>query len=817
MSDKKDKKTRKNSRNVPNLSELFGEDVKMDVTARDVFAGGLSSLTPDEAAGAAVSTSRQSPSSGSAPSVRLTQLILVVNMVVLTGIIIYLVRRPTDGVVATRQAAAEPTPAPSVEAVAPEEMSDPGALLKTLTLPGRTTEALDEAISLQTAERLYAAGDYLEAAYVYERLRDTISPRTERHEALADWLTLQMALCLQKTQQQALMGQLFTRALNSRWPVVQVLAHYNLGFIQHQNRNYLQARRHAYQALALLRTIEPYMPPTLEADCYFLAAESLMRHLRQLSNAGDDLPGRSWSNTQAIYSLPVTDQEQLGHLLTEGAERLSDAALGPIVEYDPRRSVGAQWSAFALDGPLEQLLWQFASEANINLNISGLSSLMRRHKSTVYLPLADRSHLAEVAVGSAGLIWRFDGQRAQVYDPAAFDDSDALKSVLIQESIATWQRFALRYRGDHRAPNAHYALGSLHTMAQEPTLALGEYRLLSARHPDNPLAAYALLGSSRIKTNLRDYAGAKSDLNDLLSQYPNSKIADQAMLYLAEATMENGSYAEAAKMFRRLYHLDISREARRKSAFGLGTCAYEQGRYDEAAEWLSEALSLIDDKRDPMRIRACLMLGRSLIQTGHYDQAARILQMALGSELSNREYVRIALNLVEAELQREQYVAGLNILERIPEARLSQDKAVEVMIARARLYRKIDVPTPAISLLRRTIEFVAESRLRAKLSLELAECYVQNGELTPARRVLNEAMANLPTGREAQRAAYLLAHIAYKNQRPELAESLCLDALTLDAGDEAQRRDIYNLLGRIYTEQNAYDRAAMAYAGMLEQ
>ncbi len=814
MSDKKDNKTRKKSSDVPNLSELFGDPAAMDVTAQDVFAGGLSSLTPDDTAGPAARPSRQRPSSNATPSFRLTQLILVVNMVALTGIIIYLVRRPADGLSTGQQAPVEP--APAAAPVAPDDTSDPGALLKTLTLPDRTTEALDEAISLQTAERLYAAGDYLKAAYVYERLRDNISPRTERHEALADWLTLQMALCLQKTQQQELMGQLFTRALNSRSPVVRALTHYNLGFIQHQNRNYLQSRRHAYQALALLRTIESYMPPTLEADCYFLAAESLTRHLRRLSNTGDDLPGTSWSDAQPIYSLPITDQQQLSHLLTEGADRLSEASLGPIVTYDAQRPVGAQWSAFSLDGPLAQLLWQFASEANINLNVGGLSSLMRRHKTTVYLPRVDRSHLAEVAVGSAGLIWQFDGQRAQVYDPGAFDESDALKSVLIQEAIAQWQRFVLRYRGDHRAPNAHYALGSLYAMGDEPTLALGEYRLLSTRHADNPLAAYGLLGASKIKTNLRDYAGAKSDLNDLLSQYPNSKITDQAMLYLAEATMENGSYAEAAEMFRRVHHLDISRRARRQSAFGLGKCAYKQGRFNEAAEWLSEAVTLIDDQGDPMMVSACLMLGRSLIQTGHYDQAARILQTALGSELSNREYVRIALNLVEAELQREQYVAALNILERIPEARLSQDDAVAVMIARARLYRRIDVPTPAISLLRRKIEFVAESRLRAKLSLELAECYLQNGERTPARRVLNEAMTNLPTGRDAQRAAYLLARIAHENQRPELAESLCLDALTLDAGDEAQRRDIYNLLGRIYTEQNAYDRAAMAYAGMLE-
>ena len=820
MSSKKSDKSG-NRNDVPNLSELFSDDVKLETSAGDIFSGPVSGLNDDKAYPVQGNAGpRQADRRFATTSSSFTQMILILNIVVLTGILVYLVRRPFGVISAAGEASTKSAdsarPAASAAASEINDTTDPAALVKTMELGRHTTDVLDGAVSLQTAERLYASKEYLKAAYVYERLRSNLSLRTDRDEALADWLTLQMALCLQKTQEQELMAELFTRALNSRSPVVRALANYNLAFIQNHNRNFLEARRHAYQAMALLKTIEAYMPTTLEADCYFLAAESLTRYLLRIGNQRDDLPGNTWSDAQPIYSLPITDQEQLGYLLTEGMDQLSKSAIAPLVAYDPQRSIGAQWTAYALDAPLDQLLWQYASEAKVVLNLNSLSAAARQHKTMVYLPLVDRNYLAEVAVGAAGLVWRFDGQSGQVYDISTFEHSDALKAVLVREAAALWQRFLLRHRSDPRKPNAHYCLGQLYTMADQAATALGEYKLVATQYPAHSLAPYALLGSSRIKTTLRDFTGAQTDLNELLIRYPNSRITDEALLSLAEATMENGNYAEAAELFGRVYHLNINRRARLQSVFGLGKCAYEQGHFAEAAKWLTETLSLFTDHSDRRLAATCLMLGQALIQTEQYTEAAKVLHNALGAKLGNREYVRIALNLVEAELKQQHYVGALEIFERIPESRLTQEDSVDVMIAKARLYRQMDIPTPAIALLRRKIEFIAESRLRALLSLELAECYLQNGELTPARRELNEAMPHLPTGRETRRAAYLLAQIAYRNNNHKQAEAICLDVMKQGVDDESLRREVLGLLGALYTEQQAYDRAAMAYAGLLE-
>jgi hypothetical protein len=93
----------------------------------------------------------------------------------------------------------------------------------------------------------------------------------------------------------------------------------------------------------------------VEADCYFLAAEALTRYLLRANNAGDELPGMLWSNTQPIHSLPVTDQAQLSYLLMEGIESLNQAVISPIIEFDRHRSIEyngrhmhwtVRWSSF---------------------------------------------------------------------------------------------------------------------------------------------------------------------------------------------------------------------------------------------------------------------------------------------------------------------------------------------------------------------------------------------------------------------------------------------------------------------------------------
>jgi len=194
-----------------------------------------------------------------------------------------------------------------------------------------------------------------------------------------------------------------------------------------------------------------------------------------------------------------------------------------------------------------------------------------------------------------------------------------------------------------------------------------------------------------------------------------------------------------------------------------------------------------------------------------------MLYAALDGKLSEKEYIRTVLEVVEAECRQQNYVDALEVLGQVPPARLSQEDACDLLIARARVLREIGVAESAISLLRKKIEFVADSRMRARMTLELAQCYVAVEDYTIARRELNDVMQDMPDAHHAALATLVLAQIVEKLEQPERAEGLCLKLVSDPQTESKLRNEAFDLLGRIYTSQQYYDKAALAYAGILPQ
>ncbi|MHC4385624.1 MAG: tetratricopeptide repeat protein, partial [Planctomycetota bacterium] len=320
-----------------------------------------------------------------------------------------------------------------------------------------------------------------------------------------------------------------------------------------------------------------------------------------------------------------------------------------------------------------------------------------------------------------------------------------------------------------------------------------------------------------IKTRMKDYPGARADLNELLIRYPDCMVADEALLNLAETTRISGLYQEAAKFYEQIFRLNINDESRRTALLGLGQCAFESEDHQASVKWFSQAIQTISNISDDRLGPAYLMAGRSFIELKQYDKAAAAFRMALGGLLDRHEYVQVVLELVQAECLRENYLQGLTILESIPEENLNQEDACQVLIAKTKIYRAIGLPETAVTLLRRRVEFIADASLRAKLTLELAECYVLNDDLRIAQKELEDAIYDLPLGYDTQYGVYLLAKIAYRQGQYDKAQTLCLGTLRTQIKDESLHTEVSELLGKIYMKQNDYDNAALAFAGALDQ
>lgn len=808
-----------NSRRTP--YELFSGPVSSKPRGKELFDGKVPAEErgrADEKPLAGYSPAPERPAAASKGHFFWVLMLLVVNSFMIGGVLCYLLMRRDSGRIAVVAAVAEPAESrETTGAKLPKTRSqtiDPAELFESVQLSNTTIQALEGSISLRSANALYKAEDYFKACYIYDRLRDNLMTNDLADACLDDYLAMKMALCLQKTQEQELMLALFTQAMESRSPVVRALTYYNLSFLQMHNQQFLHARTSAYRALALMASFDETMPGTVESDCYFLAAEALTRYILKIQNNSEGLPGRLWSNTIPVTEVPLEDPDSLKAFLYRGIEEINAGAVAPKITYSPQREAGAQWSAVCVKAPMEEVLWKYGSMANLNMNWADSDPGIRNRPVTLYLPMTSGTYLAEVAVGSVGLLWRYDGEAASLYDPETYTDFDSHRQALTAETVAIWQRFLLWYRGDHRTPNAHYALGVLYTIWDQEATALGEFKLISSQYPHNPLAPYSLLYLSKLKTNLKDFEGARTDLNDLLMQYPDSRIVDEASLYLAEATMASGLYEDARRMFEKVYRMNFGPATRCRAAYGLGRCVYEQGDYPAAQEWLSRAIDLTESPDDTRLGTAYSLLGRVCVQQGDYETASRAFRSALAKRLSSQEYFEITMDLIRSKISQQRYTEALDILESIPEMHLSQEQTCEVMLIRSRILRDLDLTESAVSLLRRRIQFIAEAGIRAKLSVELARCYLETGDLAVAEKELTDAMYDLEGRVQMHEAMSLLAEVVYRRGRLTMAEEICRQILAQKGLDGQVRKEVFLLLGRLYEDQQRPEQAALAYAGI---
>jgi tetratricopeptide (TPR) repeat protein len=690
-------------------------------------------------------------------------------------------------------------------------------VMEKAVLTPQEQELFKRGVSLKTAEDMFAAGRYREACYVYRQIGSNWVSAGSNGEYLKDYLNLRMAICLHRAEEKHAQEECFTRALQSRAAYVRGMACYYLAQIHFQNREYLEARQKAYQAIALWKAFEDMLSTNLETNLYFLIADSLTREVVGFYNMEQQLPGRDWADSLPDIWPTETDALRLEEALARTAEKIGQGAGNPRLTVDLNRPVGSQWSLICLQSPLEETLWKVISQADLKAVWEGESQSLRDHPVTAYLAYVPQQYAAEIICGSMGLIWRYDGQNASILYPASYTDSESHRRDLIGETISIWQRFLQRYRDDNRIANVHYALGRMYAFAGQSAAALGEFKLLEGRFAQNALAPYAYLEASKIKVDMKDYTGAGVDLNEMLLEYPDCPIVDEATLYLARTTFENGQTERAKELYRKSFRINLSKAGKCEAVLGLGRCAYVQKDWKEVQTWLSQALELMDDKTDSRIGPSCFMLGRAYLKLGQYAKAAESLQIALHTSLSEKEYIQTVLELVEAESQQQNFLQAMNIIENVPLSRLSQEDSCNLLIAKAGILREMGVVESAISLLDKKMEFITDSRLRARLTLELAVCYVAANDYSQARRELNNVMPDMPDSFHVRRANLILAQIIEKSEQPSQAESLCLAILTDPQAEPELRNEAFNILGRVYTSQKYYEKAALAFAGILPQ
>ncbi len=713
-------------------------------------------------------------------------------------------------------------PAPLAPPSAAIETEGPGLADSQPDSPRLETLPSPEPLSLQLADKLYLHRDFEHAQVMYDKLHRRLLAR-EDNQPLRDFLLLRMALCGKNSGNVAQADALLRTVSLSRLPILRALARYHQSTTLLSRQRYLEATAKAYQTIALIEVAnhDKKWTSAVQRQCGFLAAEAMTRNLLSLCDADANLPRELWSEHPDIDPFVELDEPQLRVFLTAGADQLDATVLSPQIRQTDDKAAVAHWSVICNGAPLEELLARFATNAGVNIRWSDHAQAaatednVRARPVYLYLTSATTPQVVTTAAGSVGLIAQTeDKDGIRLLDPTSYSSLADHTSLLAEEAITLWQRFLLAAENDPRAANAHFALALLQATRGQFDQATAEYKLVANRFAKHALAPYALLQSGTLKVRLRDYAGAHTDLKQLVELYPETELSDRACLHLADATMKAGLYEEASGLYRKVYNLGLSVAAQTESAWGAGRCLFETGRYEEAAQWLSRYTTLARDRNRPAFSAACLLLGKTYLALHQPSQAQAALSLALRGELSHQQHVQTITVLVRTYLEQGLFLEALGVLENAGGWQLSQQEAVELALLRAQALRSMGLAEKAIGLLQEKSQYLPSPELQAKVALEVARCQIASGDLEPARKTLGPMFETAEPGPLADQIGRELALVCLRLGQTAQAVSVCTPLLERAAASE--RPSIWALLADAYRKQGKLDQAMAATLNQYE-
>jgi len=805
--------------------DMFATDASGSISESDVFAG-----TEDfhKTLSKTVNSRKSTKPSKEKRSYSTSQKVLILSIITLLITISYVLLKPDSTKAAFQSLATTSNP------TAPAELNTTkSAYPQTVTAPSTTTQpqgfstqpsqSPSEPVSLRYAEKMYLQRNYAKAFDLYKNIFDRFSMPdisiSKDDELLRDFCRLKMAFCKKASADYESAYQLLRKALQSPSPAIKAFANYKLCFIDIHNRQYQKARSRAYQALAMADAIDfdPKWTIAFKSDCHFLIAESMTMDILSLSNSDKNMPEEMWRSFNCADDPFINLQNQdLISFLSSGTEQLNKSLFIPKIEKAESNGSDDYFTVICRDCSAEEVLSRLASNAKLNISWVSLNSKsstaispgIRNRPVTIYTPAASPQQIAKMAAGSAGLLAQIDDTNTiNICDLQDYKSLEEHISLLNQEAISLWKSFLLTYYSDKRIPNVHFALGKLLTVQNNLPNAIAEFKITTSRFANTNFAPMALLHSSLLKSQILDYAGAGQDLKQLIEQYPDASITDQACLYLAETNFKTQNYAEASKKYQKVYYLSPNRDYQIQAALGAAKALYEQKDYVIAEQWFNNYFRITKDKESREFYQAHFTFGKTSLALDKVQQACNSFKLALHDNNSKDQYLTTLLALIDSYIKKKDFLNAIIQLEQIPPEQFSPIQYTKILLIQSKVYRSIGLAEKAHSILGDKAEYISDPQLKSEILLEIGRCYVSMGDFPEAENILSKTIIIVEPGPHADQIKLELAQVLFNQNKSDQTILICTKIMESNT-DKKISEAASKLASEAYKRKDDYNNAA---------
>ena len=118
-----------------------------------------------------------------------------------------------------------------------------------------------------------------------------------------------------------------------------------------------------------------------------------------------------------------------------------------------------------------------------------------------------------------------------------------------EKAIQAYQKAMIRYPEYGGIARAYYELGNFYLASNFPSIALQEYKTVTANYSDHPLAKESKFNEGRCYEMLDDLEKARVSFSDYVQRYPNESNVADTYLIIGDLWRKQGNYEKAIKNY----------------------------------------------------------------------------------------------------------------------------------------------------------------------------------------------------------------------------------------------------------------------------
>ncbi len=225
-----------------------------------------------------------------------------------------------------------------------------------------------------------------------------------------------------------------------------------------------------------------------------------------------------------------------------------------------------------------------------------------------------------LAVDEFDLLIEKQPDHKRVEDASFFAAESLLQLRQYQAAAKRLETFLVRHQSSKRRPRVMFRLGECFYLADQPTPAVERLEEFVTAYPDHELIQYALPYLANSLRSQGDTKAATETFQKSLESHPRGPLADECLLNLANDAYQRQKYDEAIQLLNRLQIEFPDSKLAIDAVYWLGMAEFDKGRYQAAHHEFTRVI-----QRAPLHTQALAsryFAAESLRRLEKFDEAA---------------------------------------------------------------------------------------------------------------------------------------------------------------------------------------------------